>query len=153
MCCGISASLPSRPGWLAQTFTAGLSGTLAGVNISIPTSRDYSLKVAILSTNDGEPTSTILGETTIAGLGGATQIRMAPISELITFPQAIDIVAGVKYAIGVTFVTDKGSGAWWGAQENGYSGGEQYRSSNGTTGTFVPVASGYDLHFQTYVSE
>ena len=153
MCCGFSALLGSRPKWLAQTFTAGLSGTLAGVNISIATPQDYSLTVAILSTSDGVPTSNILGETTIAGVGAATGIPMAPISELITFPQVIDIVAGVKYAIGVTFVTDQGSGRWWGAQETGYSGGEQYRSSDGTTGTFVPDLSGWDLHFQTYVSE
>src|ERR1051325_1397113 len=85
--------------FVAQTFTAGLTGTLAGVNIDVssPTNSPFPLHVAIHAvTISGEPSSTILSETILSS-------NSAPLSLLITFPQVINIVAGERYAIVVSY--------------------------------------------------
>src|SRR5688572_2393663 len=78
--------------FLAQTFTAGLSGTLYGVNIHVDSVRvsPFPLHVEIRTVGpSGAPSSTILGETTLTS-------SIAPLSLLITFPQTIEITAGVQ---------------------------------------------------------
>jgi len=141
--------------FVAQTFTAGVSGTLDGVNIDVASNNNtYPLHVAINTvTISGEPSSTILGDTTLSP-------NSAPPSLLITFPQLINIAAGVQYAIVVNYQgapsADVGQtqGAWYGAagNYNYYPGGDVYGSVDGSS--WFSFSEGFyaDVHFQTYVS-
>jgi len=132
--------------FIAQTFTAGLTGALAGVNINVNSSSPFPLQVAIHTvTSSGEPSSTILGNTTL------TQ-SSAPLSLLITFPQTINMIAGVQYAIVVNFEgapPNRPEGVWYGAGGNYYTGGEAYASIDGSSWL---AGEDFDLHFQTYVT-
>lgn len=141
--------------FIAQTFTAGRSGTLAGVNISVASSRppmSFPLHVAIRTvTPSGAPSPTILGETTIAS-------GSAPLSLLIQFPQTIPVEAGVQYAIVVNYdnapppTPGQALGGWAGASGgNPYPGGSFYFSYR--DGLSWIHAGGGDLHFRTYVSD
>lgn len=81
---------------VAQIFTAGLSGTLEGVNLYITSQSIYPLHVAIRGVTAGAPDSTVLGDTTLS-LSGVS------LNYLITFPQTIPIFAGAQYAIAVDY--------------------------------------------------
>jgi len=144
--------------FIAQTFTAGVSGTLDGVNIDVASAQNspFPLHVAIHTvTISGEPSSTILGNTTLSS-------NSAPPSLLITFPQVINIVAGVQYAIVVYYEgapppgAYQSQGVWYGAADNSdyYLGGDTYGSIDGSSwfsGSAAAVIY-IDLHFQTYVT-
>jgi hypothetical protein len=133
---------------VGQTFTAGLSGTLGGVNLDILSIYPQStipLHVAVHSVTGGLPGSSILGETTVA----TNTITM---DRLVTFPQTISITAGVQYAITVDYVGAPALGnaqGWWlgGSSSGGYVGGDA-AGFNGSTWASLP---GIDGHFQTYV--
>lgn len=139
--------------FVAQTFTAGRSGTLAGININVLSNpqKSFPLRIAIRTTTPGgEPGPTTLGETTIAS-------GSAPLSLLIRFPQTITIKAGAQYAIvanyeGAPPPAPAGSlGGWTGATGDHYPGGRIYLSvSDGTTWFHTGT---WDLHFRTYVTE
>jgi hypothetical protein len=135
--------------FVAQTFTAGLSGTLYGVNIDLysVTVSPYPLHVEIRTVgSSGEPSSTILGETTLAS-------SIVPLSLLITFPQTIEITAGVQYAIVVSFEgapPGQTQGSWQGSYSNPYPGGALYLFDG--IRWFQLGSLEADGHFQTYVS-
>ncbi len=86
----------------AQTFTAGLNGTLAGVSLSL-TVVGGPLTLAITTTVPCTPTC--IGVLPAFGVPGTalTSTTLNPgtytLSNLITFPQAIASVAGTTYAI------------------------------------------------------
>jgi hypothetical protein len=107
----------------------------------------YRLHVAIRDVVGVTPGTTILGETVLAS-------GSAPLTLPITFPQAINMVAGTPYAIVVYYESHpppgpfQGLGSWQGAVGNHYPGGSIFAGN----GFSWPVTSpGYDLHFQTYV--
>ncbi len=135
--------------FIAQTFTAGLTGTLGGVNIDVGSTSVFPLHVAIRTVIDGVPSTTVLGETTLSS-------SSAPLSLLITFPQVIHITAGVQYAIVVNYESapppgpNQFQGIWGGAGGDQYPGGALYFS-------FLDGISWFglgfgDLHFRTYVN-
>ncbi|MCI0553950.1 MAG: T9SS type A sorting domain-containing protein [Anaerolineae bacterium] len=131
----------------AQTFTAELTGTLAGVNINVEFGGSIPLHVAIRTVTGGVPSPTILGETTLSS-------SSAPLSLLITFPQTINIVAGTQYAIVLDYEgapPGQFQGTWTGAVGDLYTGGDLYFSL--TDGiTWFASGPGHDVHFQTYVT-
>jgi hypothetical protein len=138
--------------FVAQTFTAGLSGTLYGVNIDVDsvTVSPFPLHVEIRTVGpNGEPSSTILGETTLAS-------STAPLSLLITFPQTIEITAGVQYAIVVSFEgapppgPEQVQGVWLGSYSNPYPGGALYLFDGARWFQLGSLEA--DGHFQTYVT-
>ncbi|MCL5958790.1 MAG: PKD domain-containing protein [Chloroflexi bacterium] len=137
--------------FIAQTFTAGRSGTLAGVNINVGSSSSYQLHVAIRTVAGAVPSTTILGETTLSS-------NSAPLSTLITFPQTINIVAGNQYAIVVDYPDAPPAGAyqyqggWTGATGNSYPGGAIFASYSDGVAWDINYPD-YDLHFQTWVRE
>lgn len=149
----LGASINGCCAFIAQTFTAGLTGTLAGVNIDVssPENSTFPLHVAIHTvTSNGEPSSTILGETTLDS-------NSAPLSLLITFPQVINIVAGERYAIVVNYQgapppgANQFQGLWSGATGNVYTRGDLYASVDSSS--WFPTSLGdHDVHFQTYVT-
>jgi hypothetical protein len=153
-----SFTLPTNTGanineccrFVAQTFTAGLTGTLAGVNLDVTSSSSFPLHVAIRTvTASGIPSPTILGETTLDS-------SSAPLSLLITFPQTINIIAGVQYAIVVNYegAPPPGpfqfQGIWSGTIGDFYPGGSVYSSVSDGISWFQSADA--DLHFQTYVN-
>jgi hypothetical protein len=131
--------------FIAQTFTAGATGNLAGININVLSNSAYPLHVAIRSVRNGVPSSTVLGETTL-------NASSAPLSLLITFPPSIKVVAGTQYAIVVNYEgappagPGQSQGSWLGATNNYYTRGDGY-GFDGITWFDL----GVDLHFQTYM--
>lgn len=137
--------------FIAQTFTAGLTGTLGGVNLDVGSVSSFPLHVAIRTvTASGVPSPAILGETT---LGSSS----APLSLLITFPQTINTFAGVQYAIVVNYEgapppgPDQLQGVWEGASGDPYPRGKSYFSVSEGSSWFQSGVD-VDLHFQTYVA-
>jgi hypothetical protein len=136
--------------FVAQTFTAGLTGTLGAVTINVQSSSRFPLHVAIRTVIDGVPSTMVLGETTLRS-------GSAPLSLLITFPQVIPIVAGVQYAIVVNYEgapppgPGQSQGNWAGATGDRYPDGALYFSFlDGIS--WVMLTPGADVHFQTYVN-
>ena len=132
---------------VAQVFTAGLSGTLAGVNVDIQSQSPYSLQVSIHNINGGAPAAPALGETSLEP-GPVT------LNDLIVFPQSISVVAGDQYAIEVDYLAapppgpGHGQGVWAGAFDTDeYPAGFEI-AFNGAN--WVRDSPG-DLLFQTYV--
>ncbi len=129
--------------FVGQTYTAGATGTLAGININVTTAQStYPLKVEIRTVAAGVPTSTVLGEIALAP-------GPVPLSLLITFPQSIPQVAGTQYAIVVHYpgAPVHYGGSWGGVSANAYTAGEAVLSTDGLSWS----RASYDLHFQTYV--
>jgi hypothetical protein len=145
----LGANINEAARYVAQVFTAGKSGTLAGVNISVGSGQSYGLRVTIRNATGGVPGSTVLGQTT---LGGAS----AALSMVITFASPIPIVSGSSYAIVVDYPSappqgaGQGVGIWTGNYSSSYAGGSfGFSVSDGVTWSMDP--SGRDLFFRTYV--
>jgi hypothetical protein len=138
--------------YIAQTFTAGVTGTLTGVNIDVQANPDAPpLRVVIRRTHNGSPLGTPLGVRSLA-------YPKAPLSRLIAFDEGISVVAGRLYAIQVNFrgveAGSGGQGGWDGAIDDHYLGGRAMGGdcpSYGDPGFWDVTASPYDLHFRTYV--
>jgi hypothetical protein len=134
--------------FIAQTFTAGLTGDLAGVNVNVQGFRSSRLHVAIRAVADGTPTPTVLGETTLSG-------NSAPISQLITFPAPIAVTAGTQYAIVVNYEggpppgPGQAQGNWSGATGDAYPRGGLFASFSDGVSWFAET--GFDLHFRSYL--
>jgi hypothetical protein len=135
--------------FVGQTYTASLTGTLAGVNIDVSEfdRGNFPLRVAIHEVLAGVPTSTVLSETVLAS-------QSAFLTDFIEFPETILQVTGNQYAIVVNYVGANGIGAlgaWIGGTENRYLGGQHVSSNDTITwDTFAEYAS-FDLHFRTFV--
>ena len=148
----VSAAINECCRFAAQTFTAGRTGTLTGIAIDVLSEppKPFPLHIAIRDVNGNNPGTTILGETTLSTSGTS-------LSQIISFPQPIAIVARSRYAIVVDYPdapppgAGQNQGQWGGAYGNQYSGGEAL--SNRENGTlWQRTRPGVDLHFQTYVS-
>ena len=145
----LSAAINECCRFVAQTFTAGRTGDLEGVNIDVLGFRSGQLHIAIRTVADGRPTATVLGETVLAS-------NSAPLSLLITFPERIAVVAGTQYAIVVDYEgapppgPDQARGSWAGAVDDVYPRGSLFFSfSDGVTWF---GETGFDVHFRTYVT-
>jgi hypothetical protein len=133
-----------------ETYTAGLTGALAGVSLDVSEYSQYNfpLDVQIRTVCGGLPTTTILGETTTTAFSS---------NNVIVFPQAISQVAGVQYAIVVDFLgaapegPGQGVGSWAGATGNLYPGGMIVSSED--YGVTWPISYAGDASdFITYVN-
>ena len=148
----LGANINEGARYIAQTFTAAKSGTLAGVNLDVTAIKTYPLHVAIRSCNptSKEPTTTLLAETTLS-------TPDAPITQLIVFTTgaAVAIAAGTRYAIVVDYPSAAPAGAgqaaglWRGNSSGGYAGGDAWSSSDGAS--WGAVSPGSVLFFRTYV--
>jgi hypothetical protein len=135
--------------FIGQTYSAGLTGTLAGVAVDVVESEDhFPLDVQIRSVVNGLPTTSILGEATATSFG---------LNNLITFTQSIPQIANVQYAIVVHFLgapppgPGHAVGSWAGATGNLYTGGEHFISfDNGIS--WFPEGADFDTHFVTEVN-
>ena len=141
--------------YVAQTFTAGLSGRLAAVSINIfhYGSLYLPLEVQINSVADGTPNSSVLGDTLLSS-------SSVSLSELIWFSQFVPVTAGSQYAIVVSYAGappagyGQGEGDWTGAagDTDYYPAGGLFASNDGES--WIAISSQnyfFDQHFQTYV--
>ena len=141
--------------FVAQTYTAGVTGRLLGVNIDVRSKRGlnpeagfpmYSLHVALREAVGRVPGAT-LGEVTLTA-------DESPLSALIKFPQMISQVKGRRYAIVVNYVGAPPSGAdrWLGVWAGGAGSirGEMFAGPDGETWSASP-SDGIALRFRTYV--
>lgn len=142
---------------VAQTYTAGLSGSLLAVNLDLSVSGrkpTAGFQVSVYNASAGLPAGTALYTSSsmqprVASFTASTWVT-------VTIPAgAVPQVAGSQYAIVLTSASD-GNKPWlWdGASAAGYAGG-QADSENTAVGSWAPVV-GYggtslDLDFQTYV--
>lgn len=132
--------------YAAQTFTAGVSGTLTGVVLDISSSTGEPITVAIRDTDGVQPLGSVLSFAIVPSATPADMILLPP----------IPVVAGVRYAIVVSYDSAPppgpggSQGTWAGATENTYPDGEIFLSylDGMSWGINYPD---YDLHFETYV--
>lgn len=135
--------------YVGQTYTAGLTGTLAGINIDVTgNTTTYPLDVQIQSVAGGLPTGIVLGDATV---GSGTSL----LPSLIMFPGTIAQVAGTQYAIVVDYPTAPSPGAGqnvgtWagGAGSNLYPGGQDVILLGGSW----VVQTNVESYFQTFVN-
>ena len=135
--------------FVAQTYTAGLTGRLASVSVDVQSDRAFPLTVAIRATEAGVPTTTVLGQTTL-------QSSSASFDELIAFSDGIEQVAGATYAIVVSYAGAPAPGAGqglghWVGRGDVYPGGLQMASVDGVDWPFVSYPQ-FDYHFRTFVA-
>src|SRR5580765_7987602 len=130
---GYDAAINNCCAFVAQTYTAGLTGTLAGVAIAVQSQSAFPLHVAIRTVASGITTNTILRDVTLTS-------NSAALSQLIQFPQLIQQIAGVQYAIVVNYLGapppgwSAEQGTWSGGNLNSrslYAGGEDFESFDG----------------------
>jgi len=155
----LTAVLSEGCRYVGQSFTAGITGRLTGVNVDVETfvySGVHPMRVAIRSVSHGRPTGEALGYRYLyADL-------QAPLTRLITFPQHIPVVAGRRYAVVLSYRGAPLGGAdvrgqWRGATDDLYPRGRMLFGdcpSYGGTRFWVQVqgSEGFDLHFRTYVN-
>ena len=135
--------------FIAQTFTAGRSGTLAAVNVDVFNDDGRftaPLRVSVRNTQGGLPGQTVLATTVVNS-------EDVPLSRLISFPQQPQIHSGVRYAIVVNLENPQGrdTAGWIGATGNRYARGDECASFNNGLDWFSYAQQGFDLHFRTYV--
>jgi hypothetical protein len=133
--------------WMAQTFTAGMTGQLDRVSLATYLQYSGSGTVAIQSVTGAFPAGTTLGTTFFSGvLGGNKQLHD------FTFTPAVPVNAGSQYAIVVKISAGRsGYLTWYGSHGNAdYAGGQLYVGYSSTTWKTDPQYGG-EFAFQTWV--
>jgi hypothetical protein len=142
--------------FVAQTYTAGLTGTLTSVRVEVTANdrTEYPLRVAVHAVSGGVPVGDPLGETTLP-------VSSAPLSLPIVFDTPIAQSLGLQYAIVVNFAgapppgAGQGLGHWYGSDGvlDSYAGGLTLARFPGQPWTLPtdPIQRRFDLYFQTYV--
>lgn len=134
---------------LAQTYTAGITGTLAAVTVDVGFPQaSFPLHVAIRTVVGGLPTDVILGEVTLS-------TTASDFLSLIPFPSGIEQLAGTEYAIVLDYPAAPPAGvgqvvAFWSlATGNPYAGG-MIVALGGPNG--LSTYPEFDFRFQTFVN-
>jgi hypothetical protein len=149
----LSSGLYGKPVFEAQSYTAGITGTLQGVSIDV-TAIDVNqvARIQIEAVVNGIPNNVVLGSTR-APRGGDLSI-----STVIPFSTAIPQVAGQQYAILVDYPDAppffngiENTASWNGSTGDLYTRGTLLSTfDNGATWTSF-ANDGFDVHFQTFV--
>ena len=137
--------------WAAQTFTAGVTGSLDHVdlNLSRSTCDPGPLTVQIRTTSGGLPTSTVLATAT---LPSSSVSSTGPSYVSVPFTQPPPSVSGAQYAIVIGDLTAPSgcSYTWFGNTGNPYAEGQgELSSSNGESPWTADPTN--DFNFVTYV--
>jgi hypothetical protein len=149
----LSAGLYGLPALEAQSYTAGISGTLQGVAIDV-TAVDPTLvaRIRIEAVSGGIPTNVVLGQARASGGGNLS------INTVIPFSTPIQQVAGQQYAIVVDYPEappfEDGileAADWNGATGNAYPAGTLLSSFDGGASWQSFANEGFDVHFRTFV--
>jgi hypothetical protein len=134
----------------AQTFTAGLTGTLDQVDLAIarfagPDVGPLTVEIRTV-TATGEPSGDVLASTTVA----AADVPVGLAFVTVTFPAPANVVANTQYAI--VLYTSTFSYGWGFASGNPYGGGALFVSLASPPTTFVETGIDEDAAFRTYVT-
>ncbi|HKO46211.1 MAG TPA: calcium-binding protein [Polyangiaceae bacterium] len=148
----LSAGLYGRPVLTAQTYTAGVTGTLQGVAIDVTRTGTNIARIQIEAVSGGVPNNVVLGQARASGPGDLS------LNTVIPFSTPIPQLAGQQYAIIVDYPdappfvdNQRPQGDWIGATGNAYPAGTMVDSwDNGATWR-SRQAEGFDLHFKTFV--
>jgi hypothetical protein len=149
----LSDGLYGHPVLMAQSYTAGITGTLQGVAIDV-SAIDPTLvaRIQIEAIAGGVPSNIVLGQARAPHPGDLS------INTVIPFSTSIPQVAGLKYAILVDYPEAppffngiENTASWNGSDGNLYPAGTLLSTfDNGTTWTSFE-SQGFDVHFQTFV--
>ena len=133
-----------------QTFTAGMPGPLARLDLSLAKDTPETsepITVKLLSTNlDGEPNvNEVLAQTSIP----ASRVGQSKSWVRVIFSNPYDLVAGVKYALELTTDGQNPAFNWFGNDWNdtNYTGGS---ASTHVISMDLWYRNGHDLGFRTY---
>jgi hypothetical protein len=135
--------------YVAQTFTAGLTGALTGVSIDVASGEVGELYVRVVGVTDGVPNGTVLGERFL-WTPSLEPISSAPLSYVVEFAP-IYVTAGTQYAIVVNYTWDGTDGTWSGGEGDPYPRGSVFLGDEYTLTQWTPAQAGLDLHFRTFV--
>ena len=149
----LSDGLYGKPALMAQSYTAGISGTLQGVAIDVTAIDPTQVaRIQIEAITNGLPSNVVLGQARAASGGDLS------INTVIPFTTTIAQVAGQKYAILVDypdappFVNGiENTASWNGSDGNLYPAGTMFTTFNNGTTWQSFASNGFDLHFQTFV--
>lgn len=137
---------------VAQTFTAGVDGTLTGLNVGVDSFyKQYPMRVAIRAMVGGVPASTELGYAVVP-VGDQSSDMF---DFLIPLSPGVAVSAGTEYAIVVSFdgaPIEALQGNWQGHYPGAYAGGKGCYGGPSTyqIGQWVCEDSS-DYFFRTYV--
>ena len=155
---GGCGSIPGGSEAVGQTYTAGRTGTLAGIALSVfpnsiasgcmidpVPSQVYPLNIAIMSFDSTGTPSMVVGQVTVS----TDQLSF---TDVITFPMVIAQVAGGQYAILLSAPTAPSDvvAAFWSAALDTYTGGGDFILYSSTPGDWSGVGD-VDYAFQTFV--
>jgi hypothetical protein len=149
----LSAGLYGKPAFEAQSYTAGITGTLQGVSIDV-TALDVTqvARIQIEAVVNGIPNNVVLGSARAARGGDLS------INTVIPFSTAIQQVAGQQYAILVDYPDAppfvdgiQNTASWNGSTGNLYTRGTLLSTFDGGATWTSFAADGFDVHFQTFV--
>ena len=137
----------------AQTFTAGLSGPLDQVDISIAgmdCTPDLLVEIRTVDSG-GTPTGTILAVAAVSRASIPDNVGATPPGAMtsVSFSAPAVVTAGIQYAIVLPGVSPDTCYAFYVADGNPYSGGATFTSETDSFSSLA--ASGLDYAFRTYV--
>ena len=147
--------------WVAQTFTAGITGSLDQVDLFLfRVASPGDLTLQIQGTSGGVPSGSVLASTTVAEASvtqatGGSNPRFSWISAPLS-PSA-QVTAGQRYAIVLSAPAAAGINFYgWGVGDflSPYSGGNVVLSitSGSMWGAFAFIFDSWDTAFKTYVT-
>jgi hypothetical protein len=139
---------------MAQTFTAGITGGLDQVDLSLfqfggtPSAPLY---VEIRDVSGGAPGANILANQSVP----PTAVSSSPSFVPIAFPSAAPVVAGTQYSIVAFSFASLGGGMYWlwkgSSNANSYPGGAAFNSSPPLASWMAEPPGSNELAFKTYV--
>ena len=136
---------------LAQTFTAGITGGLDQVDLTLrkfgtPTSY---LSVEIRDVSGSSPGGRVLAGHPVPSSGVPT----SPSFVSVVFAPPAPVVAGTRYAIVLYSSTSPANAYDWlhSAAANPYVAGGTFNSTTSPPSGWTPIAGNYDQSFKTYV--
>ena len=145
--------------FVAQTYTAGMTGRLAGLSVNVVSGfDDVPLRVALRdtylatwTTGDGTMRSAYYpGGTTFAST--VLDSASAPLDRFIRLPGDVPQVAGTRYAIVVDYpdaAPGSHQGGWSGSTDNAYGPGELVFGLS--SHRWMEPEPTYDVYFSTFV--
>lgn len=136
--------------YVAQTFTAGVSGNLDGVSVSIHEFGQATgqLRISIFPTQNSLPLFSPLGSTTLPSASSS-------IADEIAFFNPIEIIEGTLYAIVADYVNAPPAGAYQSQGIWSGSTGDQYTRGQNLAyldNEWIYDGDGFDTHFVTYAT-
>jgi hypothetical protein len=148
---GVPQFIYSTQSW-AQTFTAGLTGGLDQVDLSLHRAGDptASLSVEIRDVSGGPPGGTVLASGSVSAGSVPTSQAFVPIN----FTSPASVVAGNRYSIVAYSSTAAPNEFAWGGSStfDPYSGGDPYFTLSSPPSGSWSMPINRDFAFKTYVA-